>query len=193
MTGVSYNNEANFNLMSLTRLLMNDWKIISGDTTGIFVEYSNGEQIKFGILIPTVRGAIMACRFVQDADIQVVSKDTGMSMCIQKARALLGHGDEESFRQTAKHLRWTITRGKMKPCLYCTTSKAKQNNTCKKREPPEVTEPGERVYLDLSKVTVPKVDGSDSELNEKWWKTMVDEATGKKWADFTATKNGMIE
>ena len=193
LTDVSYNKEANFNLLSLTRLLMSGWKIISGDTAGIVIGNDNGEQIRFDIVIPTPRGAIMACRFVRDAEIQAVSTDAGTSMSIQKAHGLLGHGDEESTRRTAKQLGWIITRGKLKPCLYCATSKAKQKNTCKKSESPKAEEPGERIFLDLSKVTVPRADGTGFEINAKWWKSMVDEATGKKWADFTPSKSAMVE
>ena len=53
--------------------------------------------------------------------------------------------------------------------------------------------PGEWVYLDLSKVTVSKKDGSEVALNKKKWKSIVDEALGKKWSDFTPSKSGMVE
>ena len=36
-------------------------------------------------------------------------------------------------------------------------------------------------------------DGSEFDLNKKNWKIMVDEASGKKWSDFTETKSGMVE
>ena len=51
----------------------------------------------------------------------------------------------------------------------------------------------ERVYLDLTKVTVPKADGSESAIKRKNWEVIVDEATGKKWTSFHDSKNGMVE
>ena len=114
-------------------------------------------------------------------------------MNIQKVHRLLGHGNEDSTRQTAKQLNWIITRGKLKPCEHCAKAKAKHKNVCKESMAKKAEEPGGRIYLDLSKVTVSRDDDSHFELNKKWWKTMVDEATGKKWCDFTETKNGMVE
>ncbi len=109
MADVNYNDRYNFNLVSLTRLLMNRWKVTKGDKTGITVGSKDGSEINFDIVIPTVRGAIFACRFIRDADIGAVSTDAGTTMNIDKAHRLLGHVDEESTRQTAKHLNWVIT------------------------------------------------------------------------------------
>ena len=49
------------------------------------------------------------------------------------------------------------------------------------------------MFLDLPKVTVSRSDGSNFELKKKWWKIMVDQATGKKWSKSTDTKSGMVE
>ena len=47
--------------------------------------------------------------------------------------------------------------------------------------------------LDLSKVTVSRFDGSESDLNQKHWGNIVDEKTGKKWCNFTTTKKEIPE
>ena len=49
------------------------------------------------------------------------------------------------------------------------------------------------VFLHLSKVTVHKTNGTEYKLNNKWWKSIVDESTGKKWSDFTMTKGDMVK
>ena len=49
------------------------------------------------------------------------------------------------------------------------------------------------IYLDLLKVTVAKPDGSEFDLNQRWVKIAVDEATGKKWSNFSKTKNEMVK
>ena len=72
-------------------------------------------------------------------------------------------------------------------------AKSKQTNVCKASTSTKSDDPGGRVFLDLLKVTVSQLDGSDFELKRKWWKIMVDQASGKKWSDFTDTKRRMIE
>ena len=119
--------------------------------------------------------------------------DVGSKMNIQKAHELLGHGDEESTRKTAQELGWILTRGTLKPCLYCAKAKAKQKNVCKESTAPKAEVPGGRVYLDLSKVTISKSDDTEFELTKKLWKIVMDEATGKKWSDFTPTKKGIVQ
>ena len=122
-----------------------------------------------------------------------MSTDAQTKMNIDKVHGLLVHGSEESTRQTAKQLEWALTRGKIKPCLHCARSKAKQKNVYKDSKSPKATEPGERVYLDLLKVTVSREGCLDFKMNQKNWKSIVDESTGKKWCDFTPTKSGMVE
>ena len=90
-------------------------------------------------------------------------------------------------------LGWVITPGAMAPCEHCARVKPKQKNVVKSsKSESKATKPGERVYLDLSKVTVAG-DNGVLELNRKNWKLMVDECTGKKFSEFTETKSGMVE
>ena len=72
-------------------------------------------------------------------------------------------------------------------------SKAKQKNVSKESTSKKATEVCKQVYLDLSKVTVPKTDGTAFEIKQKYWRSIVDEKTGKKWCEFTATKKEMPE
>ena len=98
MSDCNYNDSLNFNLLSLTRLLCNGWRITKGDATGITVRHESGGKIDFDIVIPTARGAIYACQFVRDAEIAMMSTDAQTKMNIDKAHGLLGHGSEESTR-----------------------------------------------------------------------------------------------
>ena len=68
-----------------------------------------------------------------------------------------------------------------------------KKNVCKESTAPNGVFPGGRVYLDLSKVTISKRDDSEFELTNKWWKIIVNEASGKKWWDFTLNKKGMVK
>ncbi len=96
LTGVNYNNRYSFNLVSLTRQLMNSWRVTKGYQTGITVGNKYDNEIKFDIVIPTVCGTIFACQFIQDADIGVASTDAGTKMNIENTHRLLGHGDNNS-------------------------------------------------------------------------------------------------
>lgn len=193
LTNVAINEKYNFNLLSLTRLLFREgWTIARGDSTGIIIE-KDGSRIAFDIVMQTSRGAIFACRFIRSgAEIAAVGTDAGTRMNVNKAHALLGHINHDKVRQTAKELGWNLTRGGQKVCPSCGTSKAQQKNVCKKSTSLKASKPGERVFIDLSQVTVTKSDGSKSVCN-KYWKTIVDESTGKKWCHFTTTKSGMVE
>ena len=193
LTEVNYNDRHNFNLISLTRLLSRGWEIIKGNHTGITIRNGGGGVIDFDIVIPTARGAVFACRFVRAAEVSAVSTEAGTKMNINKAHGLLGHGNEDSTRLTAGQLGWTITRGTLRPCKHCAKAKVKQKNVCKQSTTEKAKKPGGRVYLDLSKVSVSKADGSEFELAQKNWKSIVDEATGMKWCNFTTTKSGMVE
>ncbi len=64
ITDVNYNEQANFNLFSLTRCLISGWYISSGNQNGVVIEDGNGGRIEFDIVILTRRGAIFACRFI---------------------------------------------------------------------------------------------------------------------------------
>ena len=194
LQGVSYNRQHNFDLLSLTRLLYKQgWVIEEGNKRGITIMKNGQERIKFDIVVPTPNGALYACRFLRNSQVSSVQLEVGAKIGIQKAHELLGHKSEDNTRAAAKALGWVITRGTMKPCLNCARSKAKQKNVIKKSVNEKSVKPCERLYLDLTKVTVPREDGGEHTITRKHWRNFVDEATGKKWCDFTMTKDGMVE
>ena len=114
-------------------------------------------------------------------------------MSITNAHGVFDHIHEDVVRQMAKHIDIRITCGNLSPCKDCAKFKAKQKSVSKERTFKKATEVRERVYLDLSKVTVPKTDGTAFKIKQKHWRSIVDEKTGKKWCDFTATKKEMPE
>ena len=69
----------------------------------------------------------------------------------------------------------------------------KQKDVLKESKLEKMAKPGKRINLDLSNVTMSKLDGLEFKILNKHWKVMVDESTGKKWCDFTNTKNKMIK
>ena len=193
LTDVSFNKSLNYNLFSLSRVLKLGWVISKGDSTGITIK-RDSTVIVFDIVVHTANGAVFATRFLRDSELFAACTEKGLRVNINKAHELLGHGDEESTRASARVLGWTITRGTLKPCAHCAKAKARHKDTKKKSDSAnKATEPGERMFLDLSKVTVSRDDQSKYTLRAKWWRGMVDEVTGKMWSDFSETKNGMVE
>ena len=116
LTEVNFNASQNFNLMSLTRLLIRGWKIKRGDDTGIYVE-KDGNKINFGIVIRTTRGAVFPCRFIcEDAEVSAGSVEKEkkekkerkkerkkekkvITMNIAKAHTLIGHMHEDQVQK----------------------------------------------------------------------------------------------
>ena len=114
-------------------------------------------------------------------------------MNITKAHGVFGHVHKDAVRRIANHININVTRRKLAQCKHCDKSKAKQKSVSKESHYKKATEVCERIYMDLSKVTVPKQDGTMFNINKKHWKSVVDEKTGKKWCDFTATKKEMLD
>jgi hypothetical protein len=74
----SYNKEHNFNLLSMSRLLHKQgWKMSQGDESLIRIENGKGGVINFDIVVPTAKGAIYACKFMQEAEVVSACTDTG--------------------------------------------------------------------------------------------------------------------
>ena len=117
----------------------------------------------------------------------------GTKINVEKVHCSSVHSNEKATKLTANYLKWEITCGKLAPCIDCTKAKAKHKNVCKDSRAEKAAKPGERIYLDFLKVTVGKGDGTDFDINQKHWKIMVEECTGKKWCDFTMIKMGMVE
>ena len=82
---------------------------MQGNATGITVKNAKDHIIDYDIVVPTDRGGIYACRFIRDAELAATSTGIKMRMNINKAHALLGHGSDDTTRQTALELGWTIT------------------------------------------------------------------------------------
>jgi hypothetical protein len=122
----------NFNLLSMSRLMHKQgWKIVRGNESLVCIENGKGEVINFDIVVPTEKGAIYACKFVQTVDVTMASAERTMKVNINMAHCLLGHRNEDSVRETVKELGWVLTCGMLIPCEYCARSKANQKNVRK--------------------------------------------------------------
>ena len=64
LTAVNYTLGKNFNVCSVTRLLIQGWSIAEGNANRIILRNSTGEQINFDIVVKTAKGAVFATRFI---------------------------------------------------------------------------------------------------------------------------------
>ena len=98
--------------------------------------------------------------------------------------------DENTTRQIAKEMGWTITRGSMIACSSCAIGKAQQKNI-KTKEPKEKSgKVHGRVYLDQSRLVSAM---AECQPRRPYWRLIVDEKTGYKISNFYETKNGMVK
>ena len=131
-------------------MLVKGWHIKSGNAEGLILcHLESNSVIQFDFVINTPQDAVFACKFIRNREVSTANTETGvsMSMSIQKAHELLGHGDENTTRQSAKSLGWRITRGSLKPCVSYAVSKAKAKKASKKSDSPKPTTPCELVNM----------------------------------------------
>jgi hypothetical protein len=178
-----------FNLFSVTKLLKEGWKL-NGDLKKMCLV--KGEKtITFDIVIPTPKGVLFAMYMKRTTEIAGATTDVPQKkLNIQQAHDQLGHLSEDSVRQTAKVLEWTISVGGLKPCDSCAAGKAKQKNVSKNSDHQPATMTNERIFLDIATLKSPPEGPNVTKPN---WRIMVDERTQLKFSDFFETKNGMIE
>jgi hypothetical protein len=111
----SYSKEHNFNLLGMSKLLHKQgWKITCSDESLIRIKNEKIGVINFDIMVPTEKGAVYVCKFVQGTEIASACTTTGTRMNINTTHCLLGHRNEDSIRKTAKQMGWELTRGSLR-------------------------------------------------------------------------------
>ena len=152
MTGVSLIPKGNFNIFSITRLLLAGWKI-GGDANSIWVKKVQW-TIRFDTRVTTAKGAlfcILMKRQIKKTEVSALLT-TGTTMSLTEAHTLLGHYNEEATKAAAGHFGWKITRGLNMVCQSCAGSKAKQKNVHKISTGKKATVPNGLLYHDLATV-----------------------------------------
>ena len=64
LTDVSFNANINYNLLSVSQMLTNGWKITSGDVKSIIMADNSGDIIVFKILVKTICGVVITILFM---------------------------------------------------------------------------------------------------------------------------------
>ena len=187
---VSYLENGNYNLCSLSRMMQEGWSMYGGDN-GIEMTKEN-EIIRFDIIVKMAKGALY-CGYFAREDGELAAVETGetprVSMNVKRAHMLLGHCNEEATRKIAAHLGWEITRGTLRPCKDCAMAKARQAPVPKETAGDKAKEANERWYHDQSQIKPPEGYAG----NKTTWHIMADEYTNLKVSGFYPTKNKFIE
>jgi hypothetical protein len=202
---VTCTSNATFNLLSIPVMLKKGWKL--NGTEKMMTLTKGRDVIKFDIIVPTAKEMLFCLHIKRQANREVgavTANNRVIRASPAKLHALCGHGGEERDRAIAKHLNIQVTRGKLKPCSACTTTKAKskalirgQTNQTQDQEmkmKPTNKEKIVRAYVDLSAIKVPKELKAIVRSNPRPnWRLIVDERTGTPFSSFYSSKNGMVE
>jgi len=168
-----------FNLLSLTRLMNEGWQL-KGNKNNLSIE-KNGQSINFDIVVPTRRGRLFCVNIQRNGEINTLAVEISKD----KAHKVLGHAGNEATVATAKALGWKLT-GTSHPCSSCGMAKAKQKAVPKTSNHVKAEQPGERIFIDLSKIKKPEELKSMGKQN---WYMIVDEKSNLKFSSFHQTKN----
>ena len=96
-----------------------------------------------------------------------------------------GHPGHQLMADTAKTYMLNVT-GVVTKCLSCSLEKIRQKNIPKKNED-TTTNPGERMYLDISSIMDESLGG------RRHWAILVDEATRYKHSFFLKKKSDSVD
>lgn len=188
---VSYLKGANFNLCSLTKMMIEGWTMVGDSEEGIYMR-NDSDEVRFDIVIKTEKGAIMAGYFKRTAEehtaVAAVAHDQ-VHIKVKRLHQMLGHFGERDTRMTGKYLGYEIARGVLQPCESCALAKARQRNVPKVGTGEKATEPNGRWFMDQSQLKPPKgIQGTKTT-----WSIIVDEYSNCGMSGFYDTKDAMIE
>ena len=122
----------NLNLLSLSRMLKQGWKMSATEESIIMRKVSL--KICFDLVIQPKHGALYCAYFSCNRRMQGGALINGVQMSIMMAHAILGHGNELATRKKAKYLGWEISQGALKTCKSCAIGKARQKKCAKRKQ-----------------------------------------------------------
>ena len=100
-----------------------------------------------------------------------------------------GHCDKEKVIRTAKTMGWRLLTSQMHPCEACAMGKAKQKKVPKRSTRVKATQPGERLYHDISTI----MGSTDLGCPKSQWHVSMDEYSQFTKSTFYKHKNNFIE
>ena len=132
----------------------------------------------------TRRGRLYCVNIQRNGEINTLAVEISKD----KAHKILGHAGHEATTATAKALGWNLT-GANHAYSSCGMAKAKQKAVPKESSHEKAEHPGERTFVDLSKIKKPKELKSMGKQN---WHVIVDEKSNLKFSSFHHTKGDIV-
>ena len=177
---VKYVPELWCNLFSLTRAMSKGAVIRS---KGMQLIVSNGNKTtKFEVIMRNGDQVILGARFLRMKNyINYEELQRGTTLSIMDLHERLGHVSINTTKKTAKEFEWNLT-GETLVCESCAMAKARQANISKDNKQ-STKRPGEKLYMDISKVQTESIGG------RKFWLLLVDEFTKFKKSIFLKQKS----
>ena len=198
--------ESHYNLISLTKLMEEGYKVVGTKKDGLSVE-KRGLIIKFDIRVETPKGVLWCAYIRRPEDTgevaagmsddnkgdnqpnESVKLNSAIKMSIDRAHAILGHSSEAKTRETAAALGILITRGALKTCESCAISKARQKNVNEESMGEKAVKYNGRVYHDIATV---KESEEDKSIGRKTvWHITAEETVNFKRSKFFVAKSDM--
>ena len=136
-------------------------------------------------MLKACNSVLLAAKMVIKNPEEVNSVIVSGKQSIEYFHKVTGHAGHHLMDATAKYYKVNLT-GKVNNCLSCSLEKIRQKNIPKKNED-KSSNPGERMYLDISSMRKPIMGG------RQHWVMLVDEATKYKKSFFLKKKNEQVE
>ena len=179
-----------------------DGWVLKVDSNGMKLK-KGSKVINFDVVIKTPRSRIYCLRIKRNSK-EGAMISTNRPIKIAKLHSMFGHGHEARDRRIAKHLDIIVARGTLCPCGACATAKAKRKalpknhtnnpNTTIANDDKKLPAAKKRIYIDLSKIQVPKyLTKVVIHSSKPFWRLAVDEKTGLPFCAFYYQKNQMAE
>jgi hypothetical protein len=116
---------------------------------------------------------------------KVIQHDKPQVYKINSFHQIYGRINPKYLQQTAKHYNIKLI-GTFQPCSTCSLANI-HNQPISKENNQRSTKPGERIFIDISKLT------NTSLIGNKFWLLIVDDATDYTWSIFLQQKSQTTE
>ena len=176
-------------LLSFTQVMLGGWSMQGCQTKQgdlfIALTHKDHKPIIFDRVLKAGNSVLLATKMVIKNPEEVNSAIANGKQSKEYFHTVTGHAGHHLMDATAKYYKVNLT-GKVNNGLSCSLEKIRQKNIPKKNED-KSSNPGERMYLDISSMRKPSMGG------RQHWVMLVDEATKYKKSFFLKKKNEQVK
>ena len=143
-------------------------------------------SMKFDRMITSGSSWLMGIKIHRVYDEAYAAMEPGKSITAMKLHQMTGHTGEHPLKPTANYMKLKLV-GILPPCEACAKAKIRQRNVQKKKIKKMPTNPGYRVFIDISSFKQVSRGGN------KHWLIVVDEFSNYTHSVFLKKKSGQIK